>query len=536
MEQGIVLAGGGALLHGLAQRLQHETGMPIVIADNPLHCVAIGSGQSLEEFEALKGVLFSSASSTSRRPAAPRGALPAHRPLPRSRLLFLVLTSITLLTLDFRGDGGGIDGRCGTAPRAIGAGAGRRPTPCAARSATPGTASPATTTSRPRTPACGPSSTSSTATRVGAATPRRAYQELLGLLEPRRHSVDIPTGRRPGGVGAAVELRADHRDRPGHATTAWPRACPWWPGRAWSGRWCRSSRQPVRRCGCSPTRVHGGRAPAAVGRGRHRRRGRAGARPCRSTRRRRPAGGQGRVGGHQRAGGQRLPARHPGGRGSPPASAARATSQQRGARSTPAGRPRAAVRFVKVPCKWPAVTWRPASRRGRPPAAGAARSWSLLHTAVLPAAAACSAPPPTCCCCSPWPPGSPAGPSGAPSSASCCGLLADLFVQTPFGLVRPRLLPGRLRRRVVQPARCGAAWWSRCSTAVVASGARRSLLYAVLGRSSARRASSSEPAPGDRRRPVVRPARRRAARPVGRCAGVRWALDVELLSPPIGSA
>ena len=49
----------GALLHGLSHRLEHETGMPIVIAPNPLHCVAIGSGQSLEEFEALKGVLFS---------------------------------------------------------------------------------------------------------------------------------------------------------------------------------------------------------------------------------------------------------------------------------------------------------------------------------------------------------------------------------------------------------------------------------------------------------------------------------------------
>ena len=60
MEQGIVLAGGGALLNGLAARLEHETGMPIVIAPDPLHAVAIGSGQSLEEFEALKGVLFSS--------------------------------------------------------------------------------------------------------------------------------------------------------------------------------------------------------------------------------------------------------------------------------------------------------------------------------------------------------------------------------------------------------------------------------------------------------------------------------------------
>ena len=43
-------------------RLQAETGMPILIADNPLTSVAVGSGQSLEEFEALKGVLFSSSS------------------------------------------------------------------------------------------------------------------------------------------------------------------------------------------------------------------------------------------------------------------------------------------------------------------------------------------------------------------------------------------------------------------------------------------------------------------------------------------
>jgi rod shape-determining protein MreB and related proteins len=59
MEQGVALAGGGALLTGLDTRLHHETGMPIMIAPNPLYCVAIGSGQSLEEFEALKGVLFS---------------------------------------------------------------------------------------------------------------------------------------------------------------------------------------------------------------------------------------------------------------------------------------------------------------------------------------------------------------------------------------------------------------------------------------------------------------------------------------------
>jgi rod shape-determining protein MreB len=60
MEQGIVLCGGGALLHGLDARLSAETGMPIVIAKNPLHSVAIGSGQCLEEFQALKQVLISS--------------------------------------------------------------------------------------------------------------------------------------------------------------------------------------------------------------------------------------------------------------------------------------------------------------------------------------------------------------------------------------------------------------------------------------------------------------------------------------------
>jgi rod shape-determining protein MreB len=58
MEQGIVLTGGGAMLHGLEARLQNETGMPIVVARDPLNCVAIGAGQCLEEFEALKRVLI----------------------------------------------------------------------------------------------------------------------------------------------------------------------------------------------------------------------------------------------------------------------------------------------------------------------------------------------------------------------------------------------------------------------------------------------------------------------------------------------
>jgi rod shape-determining protein MreB len=59
MEQGIVITGGGALMHGLDSRLQVETGMPIVRARDPLHSVVIGSGQCLEEFDVLKQVLFS---------------------------------------------------------------------------------------------------------------------------------------------------------------------------------------------------------------------------------------------------------------------------------------------------------------------------------------------------------------------------------------------------------------------------------------------------------------------------------------------
>ena len=51
--QGIVLAGGGALLRGFADRIHRETGMPVRTADQPLTCVASGAGQSLEELDAL---------------------------------------------------------------------------------------------------------------------------------------------------------------------------------------------------------------------------------------------------------------------------------------------------------------------------------------------------------------------------------------------------------------------------------------------------------------------------------------------------
>ncbi len=60
IERGIVLAGGGALLRGLDERLRHETGMPVHLTEQPLTCVAIGTGRCLEEFDSLKKVLLSS--------------------------------------------------------------------------------------------------------------------------------------------------------------------------------------------------------------------------------------------------------------------------------------------------------------------------------------------------------------------------------------------------------------------------------------------------------------------------------------------
>jgi rod shape-determining protein MreB len=51
MERGIVLAGGGALLHGLDRLISRETSMPVHIAEDPLSCVVIGTGRVLESIE-----------------------------------------------------------------------------------------------------------------------------------------------------------------------------------------------------------------------------------------------------------------------------------------------------------------------------------------------------------------------------------------------------------------------------------------------------------------------------------------------------
>jgi rod shape-determining protein MreB len=60
MGKGIVITGGGAMLHGLKERLQSETGMPILQADDPLYSVAIGSGLCLEHFDVFKNIITAS--------------------------------------------------------------------------------------------------------------------------------------------------------------------------------------------------------------------------------------------------------------------------------------------------------------------------------------------------------------------------------------------------------------------------------------------------------------------------------------------
>ncbi len=60
VDKGIVLAGGGALLRNLDALLREETGLPVVIAEDPLSCVVLGSGKVLDELDLLKQVTITS--------------------------------------------------------------------------------------------------------------------------------------------------------------------------------------------------------------------------------------------------------------------------------------------------------------------------------------------------------------------------------------------------------------------------------------------------------------------------------------------
>jgi rod shape-determining protein MreB len=56
VDKGIVVTGGGALLRGIDVLLRHETNLPVTIADDPLSCVALGTGKALDDVNFLKKV------------------------------------------------------------------------------------------------------------------------------------------------------------------------------------------------------------------------------------------------------------------------------------------------------------------------------------------------------------------------------------------------------------------------------------------------------------------------------------------------
>jgi rod shape-determining protein MreB len=56
MDKGIIIAGGGSMLKNLDRRLREETGLPVTLAEDPLACVALGTGQMLTDFNLLRKI------------------------------------------------------------------------------------------------------------------------------------------------------------------------------------------------------------------------------------------------------------------------------------------------------------------------------------------------------------------------------------------------------------------------------------------------------------------------------------------------
>ena len=111
MDQGIVIAGGGALLAGLDRRVADATQMPVHVADDPLTCVARGTGVVLQELEQdgprprLRHVRAAAALRLSaRRATRPRrlthhDTLFATRAARRRAVAFTILLSISLILM-----------------------------------------------------------------------------------------------------------------------------------------------------------------------------------------------------------------------------------------------------------------------------------------------------------------------------------------------------------------------------------------------------------------------------------------------------
>jgi rod shape-determining protein MreB len=56
MDKGIIIAGGGSMLKNLDKRLREETGLPVSLAEDPLACVALGTGKMLTDFSLLRKI------------------------------------------------------------------------------------------------------------------------------------------------------------------------------------------------------------------------------------------------------------------------------------------------------------------------------------------------------------------------------------------------------------------------------------------------------------------------------------------------
>ena len=53
-DKGIIMNGGGALLYGLGNRIEERTGIKVIVAEDPLSCVAKGTGKALGSIDLLK--------------------------------------------------------------------------------------------------------------------------------------------------------------------------------------------------------------------------------------------------------------------------------------------------------------------------------------------------------------------------------------------------------------------------------------------------------------------------------------------------
>ena len=58
VDMGLVLTGGGALLKNIDKLITKETGLPVQIAEDPLSCVALGTGKALDQEETFSNMLI----------------------------------------------------------------------------------------------------------------------------------------------------------------------------------------------------------------------------------------------------------------------------------------------------------------------------------------------------------------------------------------------------------------------------------------------------------------------------------------------